>query len=85
MDEVLDANMLSHLHHLHCSSEDALNPNRISICGYDIFALHHVYMDILRSDYWSIVDAAQSLDYLNWDQFSSVNLWSKVSIIVTIL
>jgi hypothetical protein len=74
-----------HLRHLHQYFKEAPNLKRISTCGYANFILHHVYVEIFDSGYWTIVNAAKNLAYLNWDHLSSVDLWINVSIIVTFL
>lgn len=83
-DELLEANLTPHLLHLHQNCEEVSNPILISCCGYGNFILHHIYMEIFDSDIQPVDHAAHSLEKLNWNQFS-VNLWSKVSIIDTIL
>jgi hypothetical protein len=46
----------------------------ISNYGYGTFVLHHFYMEIFHSDFWSIDNAAQNLERLKWNMLSTVNL-----------
>lgn len=76
--------MLPLLLPLHQLPEDVPRPAKISIRGYEKFALRCISVEIFHSCCGPTVKAAECLD-LNWNHLSSVNWRNKVGTIVTIL